>query len=361
MKRFIGLQLPLIVFAILSPIHRLIAQDQPVVFVHGLASNETAWSTVAGRLAATLKIRALTPRLSSTAYYETQSSQLVSTLNTSGFGSNTIAVGHSNGGVVSRYTARSRAFRGVVTMGSPNSGAPLVNSAPYVVAYGGILLSNVFYLSDMIYTRYGPDWRWLGAVLDGAMMLGASLGNDLEYNVLVSLGIAGGTVLGEMLPGSTFLTALSSAALQTPSKIAIGITATNYYYAGPWRAFMSLSAADNIAAGIGAAAGTLIAYAQQLTMESDPGNFDDYMARQALSNQMNYVVALLFGIDRNWCQWVSGGNACQPSDDVVPLLSQGYPGATQFNFFGPGHTQEIGASESTVGGILRGTYGVQTR
>jgi pimeloyl-ACP methyl ester carboxylesterase len=352
--------LPLILVAFISPPRVAVAQDQPVVFVHGLKSDGGAWADVAARLAGSLRIKSYTPSLSSSAYYETQSSQLSNALTGSGLGSNTIAVGHSNGGVVSRYLARVRPFRGTVTMGSPNFGAPLVTNAPYIVTYGAILLYNVFSLSDVIWSRYGEQWRWLQLSLSGAMAVTNGLGTDLQFNILGWLGLSSGTVLGQMVPGSSFLTTLNNATSQAGTKVAVSVVATNYYYAAPWRAFMTTSSADNMANNMGWAAAIFLSYANDLITNGVPIDYQDWTERQQIANHLNHLVALIFGIDRNWCYWVNGGT-CGPSDDVVPLWSQLYNGALARQMNGPGHMREIPESYSMVRTVLNVDFGVPAR
>src|SRR5262245_31858296 len=89
-----------IVLLALSTSVRTHAQDRPVVFVHGFGSSGETWSGAAGRLQSTLAIQPATPSLNATALYETQADDLQ--WQAGGFGADTIAVGHSNGGLIAR-------------------------------------------------------------------------------------------------------------------------------------------------------------------------------------------------------------------------------------------------------------------
>ncbi|MBM3773146.1 MAG: hypothetical protein FJW27_18045 [Acidimicrobiia bacterium] len=102
------------------------AQDRPVVFVHGINSNGGSRSGAAARLRAKLAIVADLPNLSSRALYETQASQLQQAV--AHRDALLVAVGHSNGGVVSRELSRRRPVSGIVTLGAPNQGAPIVSN-----------------------------------------------------------------------------------------------------------------------------------------------------------------------------------------------------------------------------------------
>ncbi|MBP6715583.1 MAG: hypothetical protein KA205_01870, partial [Acidobacteria bacterium] len=100
-----------------------LAQNTPVVFVHGLNSDASTWQQAADHFGRSLAITPYLPDLSWSARYEEQSSDLQQRFQN--LPSSTIAVAHSNGGLVSRDWNRSHQLSGLVTVGTPHAGAPL--------------------------------------------------------------------------------------------------------------------------------------------------------------------------------------------------------------------------------------------
>jgi pimeloyl-ACP methyl ester carboxylesterase len=101
------------------------AQDQPAVFIHGLGSNSHTWDQAVSRLTPLLAIQPYQVDLDWRALYETQAAQLQQQLGS--LPGNVIAVGHSNGGVIARQWNRSRDVGSLITLASPNQGAPFVD------------------------------------------------------------------------------------------------------------------------------------------------------------------------------------------------------------------------------------------
>ncbi len=106
------------------------AQDRPVVFVHGFGSSAETWQGAASRLQSALAIRSETPSLKSTALIEAQADELQQKLG--GLGADVVAIGHSNGGLVARQWNRRHPASGIVTVGTPHRGTPLVHNLPAV-------------------------------------------------------------------------------------------------------------------------------------------------------------------------------------------------------------------------------------
>ena len=100
------------------------AQDVPTVFVHGIFSSSDAWRATSQRLANVLQIAPLSastcprPRV-----LETQTAALNGAFG--GLPANTIAIGHSQGGLITRQWSRTKALRGILTLGTPHTGSQL--------------------------------------------------------------------------------------------------------------------------------------------------------------------------------------------------------------------------------------------
>src|SRR5262249_16176880 len=118
-----ALVITLLSTAVVSPAS---AQERPIVFVHGFGSSGDTWAGAPLRLQTNLAIQTATPSLSASSLYEQQANELQ--WQAGGFGSDIIAVGHSNGGLVARQWSRQHPVSGILTVGTPHGGAPLVRN-----------------------------------------------------------------------------------------------------------------------------------------------------------------------------------------------------------------------------------------
>jgi triacylglycerol esterase/lipase EstA (alpha/beta hydrolase family) len=148
-----------IVFTMLlgSAVH-LVAQDRPVVFVHGLGSSGDTWQSAAARLQSSLAIQGATPSLSWWSLYESQASELQQ--HVGGYGADIIGVGHSNGGLVTRQWSRQHPVSGIVTLGSPHRGAPAVTN---FFTYAGFSQNLLWSINDVVrgFAVGCCSWQWI--------------------------------------------------------------------------------------------------------------------------------------------------------------------------------------------------------
>ena len=117
--------LPLTAILIAGPVA---AQRQPLVMTHGIRSNASTWDITAFDLgvAFPLSIRRFDTQW--TTPYAAQANELLQT-SFAGQPDSTLAVGHSNGGLVLRQAALFNApLRGIATVGSPNFGTPAADA-----------------------------------------------------------------------------------------------------------------------------------------------------------------------------------------------------------------------------------------
>ena len=181
---------------------------QNVVFMHGMLSNGTTWDRMEPWLNRDFRFGTeLTPSYSSTSSLSSQGTTLVNDITTNG-GAGYILIGHSQGGLISRYAAQyfqthnpnrtSPAITGVVSVDTPHKGADLILS-------GSSLSPDLQYLALLL-------WYWTRCVRPGDN--GACFLAWMEYNAGPYIGkgfdIASGFPdLKDMTPGSSFLTSLN--------------------------------------------------------------------------------------------------------------------------------------------------------
>ena len=104
------------------------AQDPPLVLVHGIKSNGTAWLEAQQRFNRQLTVTTYNPTINDwKALFPEQAAQLQGKL--PGIQGLPVVVGHSNGGVVAREWSKTRPMKGLLTLSSPNQGAPIANNA----------------------------------------------------------------------------------------------------------------------------------------------------------------------------------------------------------------------------------------
>jgi predicted alpha/beta hydrolase family esterase len=323
------------------------AQDRPVVFVHGVGSGPETWQEAAGRLQTRLQIAPERAQVSWWQSLESQGSEMDAR-----FGrlpGSTVAVGHSLGGLVARQWRRSHQLEGVITLGTPNRGAPIANHINEWVGFNDSLfgaVGNVFYwLGNVSYDQ----WWWVYSAVEGSLNWGGYIADFAIYHLLVEMGMQYGVpFVQEVYVGSPYLDDLNRGAgweaATIPSRVGIVNTASEYWRGGPFR----LKNPDY--------AGELSIITSTAAAALDYWGFHIYAEADALDWQAHSLAAglwdaafWLWNFDEFWCRATSDDRPiwaghCFPNDGFVPAWSQFYPEAT-VNFEvngGPVHTQETG-------------------
>ena len=349
MRRAAWLVMLAVCAAVVAP--ALDAQSQtPVVFVHGFNSSPGTWEQAAAHFNASLAIAPVRPTLPWGQEYPSQAASLQSQAAT--LPSSTILVGHSNGGVVAREWSKLHGVSGVVTVGTPHGGAPLIGNLPF---WGRYLVDTLTSLASGIGGLDDLSWRLGGgyySLRDRAAMVAGptSMFADLGWFVIGRLGLDAGSwvvpVTAQMRPGSDYLRSqlnspgnLSREAGAIPTRIGVVSSASNY--AGPWRA-AGISNPEDVTHDIRMVAAILLSISNDTLFYSDAGNTRAWDAADALLD----ASLRLFNMDAAWCYAVSNVGAmpeCLPNDNVVPTWSQAYPGGVNIPtglFQGPSHNQE---------------------
>jgi len=341
----------------------LSAQDRPVVFVHGLGSSGDTWQGTASRLQSSLAIHAEAPSLSWRSLYESQANELQQRVG--GYGADIIAVGHSNGGLVSRQWSRQHPLSGLVTLGSPHRGAPAVTN---FYAYAGFN-QNLLWSINNVFSGFAVgccSWQWILSAYGSAWDLAATLATNSMWRVAGSLALnVAAPVTPEMMPGASFLNSINSQsnlsreASQIPVRAGIVSTAHNFYWGGVLRAAFP-DDADQLALIRDVAMASLYAASSYLYAAAP---FDDAWAFD-LAGRLVHAAWYLNVMDEWWCQTVSwvGGGQCWANDTVVPQWSQVYPNGLPIEVWdGPTHTQETQLSDAVVDWVLTNQLGVRRR
>ena len=122
MTRYLGVVLVAIASLLTAP-RPALAQDPPLVLVPGVRSNGTTWNDAQSRFNRQLTVTVYNPSLMNwRALFPDQATQLQQKL--PGIAGVPVVVGHSNGGIVAREWSKIRPVKGLLTLSSPNQGAP---------------------------------------------------------------------------------------------------------------------------------------------------------------------------------------------------------------------------------------------
>lgn len=375
-----GMTGPLACAAVLIAQPQRAATQTPrdVVFQHGLRSDSTTWFDEALALQSNLEIAGYARSTTWTASFATQAAQLAARVPDAD--ADAILIGHSNGGLVGRtanmpapYPARP--WGGLITVATPHGGAQLATYVANGVVGSWIsgILSDISNACDAygygILDNVTGDWSWVANTILAAVgwKLHALAQQAQIANAAAAEFWTSNPVSGEMEPGSSFLTGvlntsgnLSREAAAIPGRI--GITSAVSTNTGlPFHAlFADWQDKHNTKVIIAAAFNAAEWAAQLYDDESDPN-------RSAINNSAYLwgVAAYdLYGVDDVWCSLIGAWDGqCGPSDAVMPVTAQTYPGATRIDIAGPSHIEETHASE--VDGqlyfVLRSVFGVPQR
>jgi hypothetical protein len=333
---------------------------QPVVMVHGFISSGETWTTAAARLHSEFNVTTTQPNLVWGDGFVSQTSVLRSGL--SGFPDTTVFVGHSNGGLISREAHRQgQGAKAIVTIGTLHQGAPLAGHVDYIPAWGGFVFamnfSPVYY-----YLWYMGDYNWISWIAGSQAAVMAATGAFMVGYSGMVLDHAGSGALPDMTPGSNFLdgrvntaASLANEAATLPVRVGIQSYTDNPYFGIMFHGLL----------GSGGG-GDFMTYLQYSSIVWDLIAYDyysaywwDYYDWNAWDLAMGAYLWLdaaytTAAIDPVWCSLagVLTPTGCEPSDGIVPLRNQYYPGGINYTVRGPAHTDET-SSNTTVDQLVR--------
>ena len=322
------------------------AQKRPVVLLHGLASNASTWDATAQRLVADFAVDVYRRDTNWQDSFENQAGEMNASFG--GLPASTIAVGHSNGGMVARVWNGSRPFGGLITIATPNQGAPLLANAYFAGRDAVELVDSVSEVFGAANQCPGNcDWLSIWASLADSSAVAASLADYAMAAVLTRVLPIAGPVGGEMLPGSAFLENVNSGAhlgaeQTTPTRVGIVSTAHNWYYGGWMRAVFGEDA-DWVVATRDAVAIGMDGLGWSILATAPPGDtYSQDLAYSLMDAAWNLNI-----MDYRWCRnvsqaWYSGWyGLCETSDSIVPTWSQYLPGGIPLEVAdGPVHVEE---------------------
>ena len=344
------------------------AEDRPVVFIHGLASNSHTWDHAVSTLTPLLAIQPFKVDLDWRAIYETQAGQLQQQLGS--LPNNVIALGHSNGGVIARQWSRSRDINSIITLASPNQGAPFVDHVFEWFTFLDNVLDRIANVSAAFSVTSQDVWWWLPAQWIDRFAFATDIWNTAG-NGLLSLGFDYGLpVMPEMRVFSSYMSNLNSQAnrdreaARVANRVALLNVAKEFDIGGPFRVVSPGNYRDwhNAIFVSGVALDLLAGYIRLTASVEDQPAFD-------LADAVSFVAEWLLQFEDVWCLTVSDPSPypiarCYEHDGIVPAWSQAYDiPRTPFllRSDGPIHTQETSESDPQLYDALTMVAGVLKR
>jgi pimeloyl-ACP methyl ester carboxylesterase len=214
-KLFIGvlliaLQLPLSILA-----QPGITSDRDVVFIHGLNGNSNSWQPFTSFFSGVRRMSADRPSHNSSGGISGASSQISS----SKFGTQSLTIGHSFGGVIARHLNNTgqQTIGGVITVGAPLDGAPVAN------ALSNGTVENAIFNSASILAR-GP-LATLGLISpilsNGLGVFGANFLSDKTSEFLNLNNFGGAATVNDLRVGGSGIEQDKNAAPTSTPKVSI--------------------------------------------------------------------------------------------------------------------------------------------
>jgi hypothetical protein len=243
-----------------------------------------------------------------------------------------LAVAHSNGGLVAREWSKLRGLSGLVTLSSPNQGAPISNNAIAFANYNYNIVAGLLNLNTS-FSDPNEGSFWIYHVIQGALALAAET-VDISLFAVAGLGMElRSPAFQQERVGSTYMQGLNSPANLAREAGAIGnraaiVTAVSDYHLGGVVRASAPDRTDLFRFALYAAVGTLDVWAGQIAASGLPRDIE--------RAQRMLVVSLLLSLHESmWCQAVSDpsplavsyGGSCYANDSVIPSWSHVIPGA----------------------------------
>jgi hypothetical protein len=246
---------------------------------------------------------------------------------------------------------------GIVTVGTPHQGAPILNNFADYASFGLSLMDAIW----AVFNEFNfscCEWRWILTEIVQHLINAAGLFDISLGQVFLKLGLhLGHPVIPEMFFGSGFLNDINSAGnvvrenAEIGSRVGIISVADNFYPGGPMRAAFP-DHADGWVYLRELARGALDFYAGAFLATAP---FEDWHAFN-LANRMSTASWYLGSMDDWWCRAVSwpGFGMCWENDTIVPVWTQDYStfGGVSGVIYGPTHTQETQQSDGALSWAL---------
>lgn len=257
--------------------------------------------------------------------------------------------------------ARTDSVAGLVTMGAPNQGAPIVDAHLAIEAYVALLSVGYATVVNDLADENGcfpdpetdPICQYVPVALNDM-----AFGTPLALTALnIGLGYASTAWLdlADLSPSSfTIFSLETGASLERAAKRGYIEFDDADEAAGPFRLIAGQSVADGEMTLLNAYGLYMAFDGLQIELGDDASTDPGYVYHQDAGETLEDMGAVLDGFAYLWNQWVAGGSG---NDGLIPTSSQPLPNAAFISVqFGPSHPEETSQS-STVISLLNNMTG----
>lgn len=300
-------------------------QKTDVVLIPGFLETPNDWSFMASVLNNTAAYNALSdPAIISTQSIAAQAAELNNFIGQRS-PLNAISTGHSQGGLVARWASRDQTVLGILTVGSPNAGAPIARQLPTVFSYLGTLaddgsviaadIADLEFSTDIGLSIIWDDWLGIISAAPGAA--------SLAFENYINEFFARQPNIQELQPTSTtVLSLVSNPGLERAASRQAIVADLLDYYAGSFRlTSISQQVADDGMAAI-QAIGALALFDGDLLINSNPEGDENALLHQAAGFAMTEEGAILVGLP-DICNYQLVGGV--PNDGLLPTSVESLP------------------------------------
>ncbi len=327
----------------------------PVVLLHGYRSGPYDWDIAASNLVINygfLSSKVITPQLYTTSESILQQAGSVNSL-LSAYGStysNPVLVGHSLGGLVAREVSTQFPAAVLMTIGSPNGGHKALS--PQGVSDNlnimTALSSSRNRVFDYLFQCYVGDFDSHGNYVSGPCY---DLSDLIQYvGILVDLfdeirlRFFYGPAVEDLVPQGPFIVPFNGTthvnAETSFEKIAVISQLHSFEQnstllrSDPWRTFDATGAAA-VSSLISASGLAIMFRGFEIADDADEEYpfYEDQVYGGLEQAALGFAIA---GFNDTYNNLIGGW----PSDGFVPINTQGFPGATEVNVYGPSHLEE---------------------
>ncbi len=307
--------------------------QRPVRLVHGLGDAASIWAQGESNLNFTFgsQVQVAKPQLSGLASIGQQASHLSSFVPLSG--NLAISIGHSAGGVVSRELDRTYGdLYGVITVGTPHTGAPVASNETQAVSSFTLYIAQLL-LPVNIYWGYYGDHMAMAAAIDAVVLTSAATAYLSELRPAITSAAAtdlrvGSGVLGTLNSPSNLSREATVMGNRRVSLLGWMPGASQFCAGSSWN-FVDTCLFTMDAVGDGYYG--LWQYYSNYFDPNDPWMFNK---RENAFTWLPGAVQLWWQMNEGWCG-ITGNGDCN-GDGFIPVANQAWPGA--FNVLLPDQT-----------------------
>lgn len=262
---------------------------------------------------------------------------------------NTLAIGHSMGGLVARELSTQRPQKVVMTIGSPHQGHPALDPVNVASFWNTILdlgtanqtaFSNLFQCGS---GDFGPGGQWYDGPCYTIWEFSAYVGGLVQLVNAVRQEFFPGPAIDQLVPGGSYISTLNGyqhiAAEQALEKIALVGTLHDWEFNSSLFRIADPDLDPEAAAYFGAwtiAMGFLF-YVDAMQIVSDADMNDPYYEDLLTgAGAIAFAGAVVGGINVWYNQLIGGW----PNDGFMPWWTQTFPNAQLVNVSGEVHTNE---------------------